>query len=74
MTVRGDLDALACDAGAKVIGDDQGALARAVADAPWDDALLADVAAVRCEDFEIVEDSRRDIDASLDLLAIAVRP
>ena len=49
-------------------------IARAVADAPWDDALLADVAAVRCEDFEIVEDSRRDIDASLDLLAIAVRP
>jgi SAM-dependent methyltransferase len=52
-------------------------IARAVADAPWDDALLADVAAVRCEDFEIVADSEgsgRDIDASLDLLAIAVRP
>lgn len=53
-------------------------ITRAVADAPWDDDLLADVAAVRCEDFEIVEDGagtgRRDIDASLDLLAIAVRP
>ena len=49
-------------------------IARAVADAPWDDALLADVAAVRCEDFEIIEESERDIDASLDLLAIAVRP
>lgn len=54
-------------------------IARAVADAPWDDALLADVAAVRCEDFEIVaqgerSDGLRDIDDSLDLLAIAVRP
>ena len=49
-------------------------IVRAVADAPWDDALLADVAAVRCEDFEIIEESERDIDASLDLLAIAVRP
>ena len=45
---------------------------RALADAPWPEALLADVAAVRCEDFDIAED--RDIDASLDLLAIAVRP
>jgi SAM-dependent methyltransferase len=49
-------------------------IARAVADAPWSPELLADVAAVRCEDFEIVEESRRDIDDSLDLLAIAVRP
>ena len=49
-------------------------IARAVAGAPWSEDLLADVAAVRCEDFEIVEDSRRDIDTSLDLLAIAVRP
>ena len=53
-------------------------IARAVTDAPWADDLLADVAAVRCEDFDIVEDGagpgRRDIDASLDLLAIAVRP
>ena len=49
-------------------------IARAVADAPWAPDLLADVAAVRCEDFDIVEESRRDIDDSLDLLAIAVRP
>ena len=59
-------------------------IARAVADAPWPDDLLADVAAVRCEDFEIVGGqersdrgigcSRRDIDTSLDLLAIATRP
>lgn len=47
---------------------------RALADAPWPEGLLADVAAVRCEDFEIVEESVRDIDDSLDLLAIAVRP
>ena len=49
-------------------------IARALADAPWPEDLLADVAAVRCEDFEIVEESQRDIDESLDLLAIAVRP
>jgi hypothetical protein len=52
-------------------------IARAVADAPWPPDLLADVADVRCEDFEIVPDvpgSPRDIDDSLDLLAIAVRP
>ncbi|MFN8070517.1 MAG: class I SAM-dependent methyltransferase [Mycobacterium sp.] len=59
-------------------------IARAVADAPWDETLLADVAAVRCEDFEIVDQFQRDIDGvaapardinrSLDLLAIAVKP
>jgi SAM-dependent methyltransferase len=52
-------------------------IARALADAPWPADLLADVAEVRCEDFEIVADgpgSDRDIDDSLDLLAIAVRP
>ncbi|MFM9033164.1 MAG: class I SAM-dependent methyltransferase [Mycobacterium sp.] len=49
-------------------------IARALADAPWPADLLADVAAVRCEDFEIVGESGRDIDDSLDLLAIAVRP
>jgi len=49
-------------------------IARAVADAPWPPALLADVAAVRCGDFEIVDSALRDIDTSLDLLAIAVRP
>jgi SAM-dependent methyltransferase len=49
-------------------------IARVVADTPWPDGLLADVAAVESADFDIIEDSRRDIDASLDLLAIAVRP
>ena len=47
---------------------------RALADAPWDADLLADVAAVRSEDFDIVAAGDRDIDQSLDLLAIAVRP
>ena len=32
------------------------------------------MAAVRCEDFEILAAAARDIDTSLDLLAIAVRP
>ncbi len=49
-------------------------IARALADAPWPADLLADVAAVRCADFEIVAAEARDIDDSLDLLAIAVRP
>jgi SAM-dependent methyltransferase len=49
-------------------------IARVVADAPWPDGLLADVAAVESADFDIIADSRREIDASLDLLAIAVRP
>jgi SAM-dependent methyltransferase len=49
-------------------------IARAVADAPWPDQLLADVAAVTAADFEVVEAGARDIDASLDLVAIAVRP
>jgi SAM-dependent methyltransferase len=53
-------------------------IARAVADAPWPADLLADVAAVTTADFDIVEasDDRdgRDIDDSLDLIAIAVHP
>ncbi|MGI9162338.1 MAG: class I SAM-dependent methyltransferase [Mycobacterium sp.] len=49
-------------------------IARALADAPWPEELLADVAAVGCVDFEIAHDSQRDIDDSLDLLAIAVKP
>jgi SAM-dependent methyltransferase len=63
-------------------------IARAVADAPWPPQLLADVAAVTAGDFDIVEaadpqdkdrssrSSRNipDINASLDLVAIAVRP
>jgi SAM-dependent methyltransferase len=62
-------------------------IARAVADAPWPPKLLADVAAVTAEDFDIVEaadpqDEGRssrgscdipDINASLDLVAIAER-
>ncbi len=39
--------------------------------APWPPALAADVAAVTCDDFEI---AGRDIDDSLDLIAVAVRP
>src|SRR5271166_7003858 len=52
-------------------------IARAVADAPWPVELLADVAAVTTADFEIAEAGQaadmRDINASLDLVAIAVR-
>ncbi|MGB8387718.1 class I SAM-dependent methyltransferase [Mycobacterium sp.] len=56
-------------------------IARAVADAPWSPGLAADVAAVTTDDFDIVEAATdqtggdgRDIDDSLDLIAIAVRP
>jgi hypothetical protein len=52
-------------------------IARAVADAAWPDDLLADVAALSVDDFELVETGGRDsrnIDESLDLVAIAVRP
>jgi SAM-dependent methyltransferase len=61
-------------------------IARALADAAWSDDLLADVAAVRCEDFDLLDAgplagslrscppaAERDIDDSLDLVAIAVR-
>jgi SAM-dependent methyltransferase len=54
-------------------------IARAVAGAPWPSELAADVAAVTTDDFDIVGDGfdgsdGRDIDDSLDLIAIAVRP
>ncbi|BBZ23769.1 class I SAM-dependent methyltransferase [Mycolicibacter hiberniae] len=49
-------------------------IARAVADAPWPPELLADVAAVTSDDFDILEAAERNIDDSLDLVAIAVRP
>jgi len=49
-------------------------IARVVADAPWPEDLLTDVAAVAAEDFDVIEDCHRNIDDSLDLLAIAVRP
>jgi SAM-dependent methyltransferase len=52
-------------------------IARALADAPWPADLLADVASVTTGDFELVEAggrNSRDINDSLDLVAIAVRP
>ena len=49
-------------------------IARALADAPWPEDLLADVAGVTSADFDLLRDSERDIDESLDLVAIAVRP
>jgi SAM-dependent methyltransferase len=49
-------------------------VARALADAPWPEALLADVASVSTDDFDLTDARERDIDASLDLVAIAVRP
>jgi SAM-dependent methyltransferase len=49
-------------------------IARAVADAPWPAELLADVAAVSTADFDVVGADMRDINDSLDLVAIAVRP
>jgi hypothetical protein len=60
-------------------------IVRALADAPWSEDLLSDVAAVRCEDFDLLDcgplpgslrscpPAERDIDDSLDLVAIAVR-
>jgi SAM-dependent methyltransferase len=47
---------------------------RALADAPWPPELLADVAAVTIDDFDLVPAEERQIDASLDLVAIAERP
>lgn len=49
-------------------------IARALANAPWPEALLADVASVRGDDFDLVDARDRNIDDSLDLVAIAVRP
>jgi SAM-dependent methyltransferase len=52
-------------------------IARAVANAPWPSDLLADVASVRTEDFDLLETgdpNGPNIDESLDLVAIAVRP
>jgi SAM-dependent methyltransferase len=48
-------------------------VARALADAPWPRELLADVASVTVDDFELVSAEDRDIDDSLDLVAIAMR-
>ncbi len=49
-------------------------IARAVADAPWTPELRADVAAVTADDFDLIDAGDREIDDSLDLIAIAVRP
>jgi SAM-dependent methyltransferase len=49
-------------------------IARAVADAPWTPELRADVAAVTSDDFDLADAGDREIDDSLDLVAIAVRP
>jgi hypothetical protein len=49
-------------------------IARALASAPWPDDLLADVASVTIDDFDLIDAADRDINDSLDLLAIAVRP
>ena len=49
-------------------------VARALADAPWPADLLADVASVGIADFDLIDAGDRDIDESLDLVAIAVRP
>jgi SAM-dependent methyltransferase len=47
---------------------------RALADAPWPAELLADVISVTIDDFDITPADEREIDDSLDLLAIAERP
>ena len=49
-------------------------IARAVADAPWPPELAADVAAVTCDDFDLIDALDADLDDSLDLIAIAVAP
>ena len=49
-------------------------ISRALADAPWPGELLADIASVTVDDFELIDAADRDIDDSLDLVAIAVRP
>jgi SAM-dependent methyltransferase len=49
-------------------------VARALADAPWPADLLSDVASVGIDDFDLYHAGERDIDESLDLVAIAVRP
>jgi len=49
-------------------------VARAVAGAPWPAQLRADVTAVNTADFDVIDADAQDIDASLDLVAIAERP
>jgi hypothetical protein len=47
---------------------------RALAAAPWPAELLADVASIGTDDFDLLDARDHDIDDSLDLVAIAVRP
>ncbi|MFM9376691.1 class I SAM-dependent methyltransferase [Gordonia sp. VNK21] len=47
---------------------------RALAGQPWPDELVADVAGISAADFEIVDAADRNIDDSLDLLALATAP
>jgi hypothetical protein len=49
-------------------------ITRALADAPWSAELLADVVSISIDDFDLLPADARDIDDSLDLVAIAVRP
>ena len=52
-------------------------IARAIANAPWPAELLADVESICTGDFDLIETGSRngpDIDESLDLVAVAVRP
>lgn len=48
-------------------------ITRALAGTAWPAELLADVASVSTADFDLVDAAERDIDHSLDLVAIAVR-
>ncbi|WP_137147035.1 bifunctional 2-polyprenyl-6-hydroxyphenol methylase/3-demethylubiquinol 3-O-methyltransferase UbiG [Mycolicibacterium sp. CR10] len=49
-------------------------ITRALADAPWSAELLADVVSISIDDFDLLPADTRDIDDSLDLVEIAVRP
>jgi SAM-dependent methyltransferase len=49
-------------------------ISRALADAPWPTGLLADIASVTVDDFDLIDAGERDIDECLDLVVIAVRP
>ena len=51
----------------------QAQIDRALANAPWPADLLADITSIRTDDFDLLEATSRDIDESLDLVAIAVR-
>ncbi|MET0452954.1 MAG: class I SAM-dependent methyltransferase [Mycobacterium sp.] len=49
-------------------------ITRALANAPWAADLLADVESISTSDFDLIDANDRDIDESLDLVAVAVRP